>query len=161
MDKLIICILFCFNSVSDYVLETEDFRVVLPSKPKYQVLEVNINNELVPLHMYIVERPPFFYVVSYGSYPKSVNLTNTEKFFKGVMNQMAANYKGEVISEENNDSLSPNNGKGFVIKLPDQNYVHVNCFLKDRTLYQVIVQTASEEIKSKDATTCFKSFKLK
>jgi hypothetical protein len=101
-----------------------------------------------------------YYVVSYSHYPESINLTDKNLFFKGVIAGMVSNYKGTLVSEENINK-SGVTGKRVKVKLDEYNYVVVDYYLKDRTLYQLIAKAEKADLNSSDIANYFTSFRLK
>lgn len=159
MKTLCIILLSVFLMQQSHKLQTKKFEIVLPAEPMYRTQTVNAGVTDLELYLYIVEQGSSYYIVSHSFYPSSIDLSNTSNFFKGVVNGMVANYQGRLIFEKplNTDITI---GKKVRVELPDGDFVEVNYYLKERTLYQVLVKSSLQEIQSDKVQNCLSSFML-
>lgn len=142
-----------------FKLRTEAFEVVLPAKPDYRTQSINAGVATLNLHLYILEQDSIYYIISHSYYPPSIDLSNPEKFFKGVISGMVSSYEGTLLHEQNLNK-GKSLGKKIRIELPDGDWVEVNYYLMDRTLYQILVKTSPYEIQLPEVQNSLSSFKL-
>lgn len=160
MKALLVPILsMIFLQSTTYKLQTENFEVVLPAKPDYRTQSVNTGVATLNLHLYILEQGPTYYIISHSYYPPSIDLSDPEKFFRGVISGMISNYQGTLLHEQ---TLNKDKGLGkkVRIELPDGDLVEVDYYLMDRTLYQILVKASPQEIQFPEVQNCLSSFKL-
>jgi len=159
MRTFLLIIFAIFQLQNSYELQTIYFNIALPDKPNYRTQSVNLGSEALSLHLYILEQGASYYIVSHTYYPLSIDLSNPDKFFKGVINGMVSNYQGSLVFER---ALKTNNaiGKKVRVKLPDGDFVEVDYYLKGRTLYQVLIKANVKDIQSSQIQNCFDSFTL-
>jgi hypothetical protein len=157
--KTLLAVILLMALQSSYKLETKEFEINLPAEPTYRTQAVNVGSADLTLHLYILEQGTTYYIVSHSYYPLSIDLSNPEQFFNGVIGGMVTNYQGTLLSEENHNAFGAV-GKRVQVQLPDDDLVEVHYYLKDRVLYQVLIKANPAEIQSQNILNSFNSFKL-
>ena len=160
MKSLLLIILSLVFMGESYLLQKPAFEVLLPNEPTYQKQMVDAGAATLELHLYLLEQGTSYYIVSHSYYPENIDLTDTERFFKGVINGMVSNYQGTLVSEQNITATQVI-GKSVNVKLDDNNSVRVDYYLKGRTLYQLMVKADKSEFNNEQVKKYFASFKLK
>lgn len=85
MKSLLLIVFSLVFMQGSYLLQTNNFEALLPDEPTYQKQFVDLGGEKLELHMFLLEQGMSYYVISYSHYPESIDLTDKERFFKGVI----------------------------------------------------------------------------
>jgi hypothetical protein len=144
---------------SEFISVEGRFRVLMPDKPKLEVLTYELGKSRLVHNTFTVERGAFIWLVDYADLSSEIDSTDPAAFFNEARDQLVRELNGTLQQQK---SLTLGRHSGLDIKLRiSGGEARVRLYLVNNRLYQLLVTRLDLLSKSQESMEKFlNSFKI-